>query len=221
MFADIDTETTNRLIEAKWYLDNTIESHASAQEIFRDKLYKGNFFVNIYGAFEYTIYALVSRVIDRINAEHNINVTDFKPCMLSMLLHDECNALHQVSNKKWEKRLQLFNKIKEEEKNAINNTIVPAQSGNLKYPQIEQICNVLGVEFPIIPDMSLKSRLSSVADNRNAIAHGRKTACEVGGQYTKTQLNDYYLAIENYCLYLNQQFFQYVENKQYLKIEDR
>lgn len=217
MFADIDIETTSRLSEAKWYLDNVIESYESVEEIFKDKLYKGNFFVNLYGAFEYTVYALVSRVIDKINDEHGIFVTDLKPCILSMLLHNECNALHQVSNKKWKKRLNLFSKIKDEEKNLIDNTIIPAQSGNLKYDQIEQICQVLGVEFPIIQDLSLKSRLSSIADNRNAIAHGRKTACEIGGQYTKAQLKDYYLSIEEYCLYLNQQLFLYVENKQYLK----
>lgn len=217
MYVDIDIETTNRLSEAKWYLDNIAESYDSSEEIFKDKLFKGNFFVNLYGAFEYTVYALVSRVIDKINEVQGILVTDLKPCILSILLHNECNAIHQVSNKKWEKRLQLFNKIKAEEKNLIDNTVVPAQSGNLKYPQIEQICQVLGVEFPIIHDMSLKSRLSSIADNRNAIAHGRKTACEIGGQYTKTQLNDYYMIIEEYCLYLNQQLFLYVENKQYLK----
>lgn len=55
MFLDIDKETTDRLSEAKWYLDNIAESHSTPQEIFKEKLYKGSFFVNLYGAIEYTV----------------------------------------------------------------------------------------------------------------------------------------------------------------------
>lgn len=53
MFSDIDKETSDRLAEAKWYLDNITEYHNSPQEIFKEKLYKGSFFVNLYGAIEY------------------------------------------------------------------------------------------------------------------------------------------------------------------------
>ena len=72
MFLDIDKETTDRLSEAKWYLDNITESHSTPQEIFKEKLYKGSFFVNLYGAIEYTVCNLVSRVIDKIALENTI-----------------------------------------------------------------------------------------------------------------------------------------------------
>ena len=55
MFLDIDKETTDRLSEAKWYLDNIAESHSTPQEIFKEKLYKGSFFVNLYGAIELSL----------------------------------------------------------------------------------------------------------------------------------------------------------------------
>lgn len=67
IFVDIDIETTSRLSEAKWYLDNLVESPTSPEEVFKEKLYKGTFFVNLYGAFEYTVVNLVSRIIDKIN----------------------------------------------------------------------------------------------------------------------------------------------------------
>ena len=221
MFTDIDTETTRRLSEAKWYIDNIVESFHSPEDTFREKLFKGSFFVCLYGAIEYTVVTLISRVIDKINEAQHIQVIQLKSSLLSLLLHNECNALFQASDKKWKKRLHLFNRINDEEKSTIENTILPAQSGNLKYQQIEQICEVLGVEFPIINDPSLNYRLSTIADNRNAIAHGRKTVCEVGGQYTKNHLVEYYNAIQEYCLYLNQQLYQYIENRHYLKPDNR
>lgn len=221
MFSDIDKETTDRLAEAKWYLDNITESHSSPQEIFKEKLYKGSFFVNLYGAIEYMVCSLVSRVIDNINEDQHVQVTHLKSSLLSLLLHSECEALYQASDKKWIKRLVLFNRIKNEEKSSIINTLIPAQSGNLKRQQIEQICEVFGTEFPAISNPDVGYKLSTIADNRNAIAHGRKTACEVGSQYTKDQLNGYYIAIQEYCLYLNQQFYQYIENKHYVKPENR
>ena len=221
MFLDIDKETTDRLSEAKWYLDNIAESHSTPQEIFKEKLYKGSFFVNLYGAIEYTVCNLVSRVIDKINEDKYVQVTHLKPSLLSLLLHSECDALYQASDKKWIKRLLLFNRIKDEEKSNIINTLMPAQSGNLKRQQIEQICEVFGAEFPAINNPDVGHKLSTIADNRNAIAHGRKTACEVGSQYTKDLLNGYYIAIQEYCLYLNQQFHKYIENKHYIKLEKR
>ena len=221
IFVDIDIETTSRLSEAKWYLDNLVESPTSPEEVFKEKLYKGTFFVNLYGAFEYTVVNLVSRIIDKINEANRVQITHLKPCLLSLLLHNECNALYQSTNKKWEKRLKLFNRIDDVEKSNIDNTLIPAQSGNFKHQQIKQICETLGVEFPILNDVSLEYRLSIIADNRNAIAHGRKTACEIGGQYSKSQLNEYYFAIQDYCLYLNQQFFNYIGSKHYIKPDKR
>lgn len=108
MFLDIDKETTDRLSEAKWYLDNIAESHSTPQEIFKEKLYKGSFFVNLYGAIEYTVCNLVSRVIDKINEDQYVQVTHLKPSLLSLLLHSECDALYQASDKKWIKTAALI-----------------------------------------------------------------------------------------------------------------
>lgn len=221
IFDDIDIETTSRLSEAKWYLDNLVESPTSTEEAFKEKLYKGIFFVSLYGAIEFTVCSLVCRIIDEINEDKHVHVTHLKTCLLSLLLHSECEALYQAADKKWAKRLALFNRINDDEKSSIINTILPAQSGNLKRKQIQQICEVFGVEFPIISNPTLEYRLSTIADNRNAIAHGRKTTCDVGSQYTKNQLIEYYTVVQEYCLYLNQQFFNYIRNKHYIKPDKR
>lgn len=92
MFSDIDKETSDRLAEAKWYLDNITEYHNSPQEIFKEKLYKGSFFVNLYGAIEYMVCSLVSRVIDNINEDQHVQVTHLKSSLLSLLLHNECEG---------------------------------------------------------------------------------------------------------------------------------
>lgn len=69
MFVDIDTETTSRLSEAKWCLDNLVESATSPEQVFKEKLYKGMFFVSLYGTIEYTVCSLVCRIIDKINED--------------------------------------------------------------------------------------------------------------------------------------------------------
>lgn len=220
MFTDIDHSTQRRIDEAKWFFDNIKETMDPCFD-FQDKLFKGNFFVNLYGAFEYNIVALVSRVIDKINEDNSVIITDLKPTILSLLLHDECTALYNVVNKKWIKRYELFIKIEDVIKDPINNSLMPAQTGNFKVTQIEQICKIFGAEFQVINDVQLKSRLDILADNRNAIAHGRKTACEVGASFTKRELKEYLDAVQAYCLYLNQSFYAYILNKHYLKSTKR
>ena len=221
MFEDIGIETRNRLSEAKWFLDNIIERIDSPENNYRDKLYKGTFFVNLYGALEYTVSSLVGRVIDKINENNQVSITDLKPSLLTLVLSAECDALFQAYDKKWKKRLSLFNRIKEEIKTDIENTLFPAQSGNIKFNQIEQICEVFGVEFEVVSDLSLKSRLTVLADKRNAIAHGRESSTEVGGNFTKDELQQYFNLIQDYCMYLNQHFYQYIENQHYIKIGKR
>lgn len=220
MFEDIEHETRNRLNEAKWFLDNTIE-RLDSPDTYRDKLYKGSFFINLYGALEYTVSSLVSRVINKINENNQVHITDLKPSLLTLVLSAECDALFQAYDKKWKKRLLLFNRIKEEIKTDIESTLFPAQSGNIKINQIEQICEVFGVEFEVINDLSLKSRLTVLANRRNGIAHGRESATEVGGTFTKDELQQYFNIIEDYCMYLNQHFYHYIKNQHYIKTDKR
>lgn len=68
---------------------------------------KGLFWVHLYGTYEFTIKESVLKTIECINTG-NYSINQCKPLLLSLALHPECEALFSVTDKKWEKRWELF-----------------------------------------------------------------------------------------------------------------
>jgi hypothetical protein len=54
--------------------------------------------------------------------------------------------------------------------------------------QLETIWAVFGLTVPVVPELRLLGRIEELVENRNAIAHGRRTAVEVGGRYSALEI---------------------------------
>lgn len=111
------------------------------------------------------------------------------------------------------KRHDLFSQINCSQVCHIEDNLFPAGSGNIKYQQIESIWKIFGISAPAVNEDKMKGRLSTLADNRNAIAHGRELASVIGGRYTISEIENIYNDISTYCSYITSAFEEYINNE--------
>jgi hypothetical protein len=213
MFSDIDSETTRRLLESKVILD-----YAKVQESSRQNasLYKGLFFVPLYGALEYTATSVVQRCISKLN-EKRCDISSLKPTLYSLIFDKECNSLIDSRDKKWTKRYDLFSKMNTTHPCHIEEHLFPTSTGNIKYQQMESIWKTFGISADVINTDRVRGRLDTLAENRNKIAHGRELPSSVGSAYTTSELEDFYNLISSYCSYILSVFEAYLDTEEFKK----
>lgn len=213
MFSDIDSESTRRLLESKVIFD-----YAKDQEALRHNaaLYKGLFFVLLYGALEYTVTAAVQRCISKLN-EKGFDVKALKPTLYSLVFNNECNSLIDSRDKKWTKRYELFSKLDVCQSCHIDESLFPTSTGNIKYQQMESIWKTFGISANIVNTNRIIGRLDTLADNRNKIAHGRELPSSVGSSYTISEIEDFYNLISSYCSYILSVFQGYIDTEEFKK----
>lgn len=215
MFSDINNESIRRLTEAK-SLVQLIKNENLIRSLNLDsKVYKGVFFVLLYGALEYTITAVVQRSISILN-DKKYDIHALKPTLYSLIFHKECNAIMDAKDKKWTKRYELFSQLGKTKIAHIEDYLFPTSSGNIKYNQLESIWNTFGITNDVVTNVKIKGRLAALADNRNAIAHGRELASTIGGRYTIREIEYIYDDISTYCSYIITVFEDYIKKEMYL-----
>lgn len=215
MFSDINSESTRRLTEAKSLIILIKNEELIRSLNLESKTYKGAFFVLLYGALEYTITAVVQRCINILN-EKQCDIHTLKPTLYSLIFHNECNAIMEARNKKWTKRYELFSQLKGEKIAHIEDSLFPTSLGNIKINELTSIWNTFGITHDVITKPPIIGRLSTLADHRNAIAHGRELASTIGGRYTTSELEKFYDDISEYCSYIISVFEDYTNNEDFL-----
>lgn len=177
---------------------------------------KGLLFVQLYGALEYCVVALVQDTLRAVNAR-SPRFIDVKPAFLSVALHDQCLSLANVGPQKvWPRRRELFARAYAMDPVAINDTVFPADSANLRYEQLQSVWDSLCVPDPVLPRVELRGRINEVTENRNAIAHGRETPATVGSRYTIGEMEKRVADIRELCEYYLQVFDHYIRSAAFL-----
>lgn len=215
-FDAVGIESGKRLQDAKRLLDHItlIERDVASQELV--KVLKGSLFVLLYGALEKTVFYLVNQCIQILNTKHE-KLLSLKPVLWAIVFNDECNAIHDASDKKWTKRWELFSQVQDVDAKQMNDALYPTTTGNIKLPQIEGIWRTFGIATPAQMNERIATRLSNLADNRMKVAHGRESASTVGAGYTAADLNTFYTEVRDYIAYLISCFESYIDNQEYKK----
>lgn len=217
MFNDIDSETTRRLAEANSILRLIQREQTLKLNELDTKVLKGLFFILLYGTLEFVITSCVKRCISILNTKNN-NINEFRHSLLSLILHNECNAIADSRDKKWKKRYELFIKLDQSSKvNNINDTLFPCSTGNIKYQQLESIWNIFGIKTDIINDPKIQGFLEELVEHRNAIAHGRELASTIGKRVSFNDLEMRYNILSAYYSYITATFEEYIKNNNHLK----
>ena len=188
MFADARNEVASRIREGTTFLAIAMAARnrgAAATS-------RGLLFVQLYGAYEYAVGASVQAALSYIQTQF-LSCNDLKRSLLSLILAPEWGSAKTVGPREvWKARCRLMDRLNDISplSNLQSAGLFPSDGSHYRRSQLETIWNVFGIAGPIVPQQRLLGRIDELVETRNAVAHGRQTAREVGGRHSDQDMQD-------------------------------
>lgn len=219
MFEDIESGLLNRLriVDSIYeYLSGTKQS----DEIINSEFYrtqKGLVFVMMYAALEFSLTQSVTRTLEIIEHEQ-ARPSQFKSSLLCTILDSHFKALRECGpNKIWEKRRNMVSAITGDSPiESVDSSVFPSGgSMNISIQQIQNVWDFFEIQGSMLPDGVHQFVISEVKEHRNAIAHGRETAANIGRGINISQIEMRIQSMKLLCLHITSTFSEYCKNKCY------
>ncbi|WP_151994574.1 MAE_28990/MAE_18760 family HEPN-like nuclease [Buttiauxella massiliensis] len=203
-FTSVSSGTTDRLRLCSLLLSH-ISSVEESQGAFTDdlaRMQKGVFFVQLYAAIEFTVTNSFSTFLELIAAQP-LAPKHYEPALLSVLLDSKFKALLASSKKHiWRKKYDLLNHAFGENVCEVDTNIFPGAGMNISIAEIKDMWFFLGLDCDPLPEGVFPQLLAEIKEHRNAIAHGRECAHEIGARFTLEQLKKKHTDVELLCHYI-------------------
>jgi len=205
MYQTVELGVSDRLSQSK-----EIISHISSLELLEPeaqnsklmKIQKGYLFVSLYSSIEYTVTSVVSRYLE-ILKQGQLKPMEYQRYLLCAVLDSNFKAIDGSGKKKvWDKKKDFFDSLFSSEPVPIDESVFPTDGSNISHKQIEDVWGIFNIEGEPIPEGINTWALNEIKDNRNAIAHGREKAADVGGRYTAAILNQRVTDVETLCFHI-------------------
>ena len=219
MFDDVLTESTDRIMQSTILLNQirNLEKDAGSSSLDLIKIQKGLLFVSFYASVEFTVTNCCSTFLAILQDKEYIPIK-YKKNILCILLDPEFKSVIDSGKKNtWKRKEALISGIFSENKPFIDNTVFPADGTNIGLTQLKDVWNFLHIPGPVIPDGESEWYLQDIKEHRNAIAHGRMKASEVGQRYTLTELEKRHNFVNMLCGHIVESFSSHVKNEGFLK----
>ena len=164
---------------------------------------KGLVFVQIYAVYEYTVNSVVSAAIDAV-VNNNLKLNQLSPSLMALFLDAELSSLRDGQKKnEWANRLKLLRRAHSKEVALLpTDTAPPSDGSHYRYSQLELIFEVFGIKRMAVRRQKHKQRIAEVVGHRNAIAHGRESAEDIGRRYTHSEIRTAVRQMKSVCLLL-------------------
>lgn len=217
MFRSIRTDVDDRTFHAEKCLRmiETLEQNHTSEET---ATYKGLLFVHLYGIHEYTIVSAVQTALSSILSA-SVPVRRVHRHLIPLVLHAQFTSASGVGRDKvWLKRLELIGKMDSPDLLSPSTPAVfPDDGSHFRHGQIQTIWNLFGLEGPTLPDPRLIGRIDELVENRNSIAHGRRTANDVGSAYSAQDLGRIIKDVATIANHLIAALEDHTQNEKYLR----
>lgn len=192
MFSTTSIEASDRISQVAAMVraieDAELRSGMAVSSITRAA--KGLVFVVLYAAYEYCVHQAFRATVLALNA-HSVPHRQLAPGALALALDSECSTLRdKVVERAWEDRLSLFQKSRDASPATIRDSVFPADGSHMRAGQLRTLQVLFGVPNPLLPHPRMATRINELVEHRNAIAHGRERAEDVGGRYTVDELKE-------------------------------
>jgi len=164
------------------YLTNIEPSNPLENVPIEVKIMKGLFYVHLYGAFEKSINDIIETSIILISSK-NVKNNHYEKPLLSIVLSNEIKSLRDVNHKKViNNSIDIFIKTGSSDVIKLNETYFSSSLQNVWVYTLEESLSALGIELTNL-ETSEKVTVNELVDKRNAVAHGRDSAAEVGEKF--------------------------------------
>lgn len=200
MFPNLQNEVLARILAAQFFFKSVL----SLGKEDTTRVLKGLIFVQLYAVYEFTVVGIVRAALAEIK-QRATPINTLRLELLALALHPEVSAVAECSlQRRWSTRIELFQRTDSSDAIGIDDTVFPADGSHYRPAQLQTIWALFGISEPIVPRLRLLPLIEELVDNRNAIAHGRKTGAEVGKSYTDGEIENKILATQEICLHLIQ-----------------
>ena len=180
------------------------------------KTLKANSFILLYNLIESSINEILAELYVQMNSE-NIPYSELVGKLKNQWLHFQFIHAFDVSSniKTYEAVARRVLDTAIQNKSPILDKKMYGISGNLTADKIYQICDVHGVSKKVHPKADSGNPISTIKDNRNALAHGYSSFSECGRQYTFGDLDDYRLQTFYFIKSIINNFEKYKKKHKY------
>ncbi len=150
---------------------------------------KGLIFVNLYGVYEYAVRSGVQAVLAAIRSDR-LCPRDLHSNLLALVLNPKFSSVSAAGRSKiWKHRFDLIREFESSTPlQMLDDTLFPNDGSHYRVGQLQTIWAVFGIDVPLLSELRLFGRIDELVENRNAIAHGRRTPEEVGGRYSQSEI---------------------------------
>lgn len=193
MLEEVEAETRQRLVEVfqLWnFLDLQVAQEAISQSDHLQSL-RGLWLVSLYAVVEKTVNHCVEAVIRAIEiagAESN----KYKPAVHSVLQASVIQSLRDCKrDKSFLRSVELFEKMRSAELITTVSNPFGTHLQNVDGGTMLLLLRYFGADGYDLP-LTTSTKLESLRERRNAVAHGRESPSEVGSRFTNADLKSLY-----------------------------
>lgn len=218
MFESVEREILDRVKQSKVILNliNDLEPKGGESQSESFKIQKGLLFVSLYSSIEFSLSSVTSSFLEYVGNSPK-KPMEYKKYFLGCILNAEFNSIRDSSKKTvWDKKSRFLDSLFSEESANIDTSVFPSDGINISHKQLEDIWRFFHLPGHELPNGVNPFLLNEVKDHRNAIAHGRMTASEVGARYTPSILKSKESDIELVCFHILEAFRSCYTNNLYI-----
>jgi hypothetical protein len=198
MFSSLKVEVIERFSAVESFFKAT----HGLRGIISKQTARGLSFVQIYAVYEYTVTTVFQLAINTL-VSHGFQRKKLKPTLMTLFLDSELKSLKECSPKNiWNSRLRLFEQVFSRGTARIDNTVFPNDGTHFRHTQLHTVFSVLGINRTPAQRKRHLLRIDEVVEHRNAIAHGRETAEEIGRGYTRAEILKRIREMKSVCILL-------------------
>jgi hypothetical protein len=154
-------------------------SHRSPTGIERDA--RGMAIVLMFAAYERLLFEL-AKALNATASGLRVGNRRLRPGFRALALHDRAKSLHDSAPSRFYVKtlVSLLETADQARGSTLASTTFPDDGSYMRSSQVRVWCNVYGIEGPELILARIWQNLDAVVVDRNAIAHGRLRADEVG-----------------------------------------
>ncbi|WP_406873230.1 MAE_28990/MAE_18760 family HEPN-like nuclease [Aminobacter sp. P9b] len=212
------SETRERLAEALSLLNHLASTApkdlAAANDV--EKAMRGLWLVSIYGAFERSINATVEQAIHEITS-HQSPSLNCKPPIHSIFYYSQVQSLKDCGySSVFDKASEIMVKVLSNEPIAQTENPLANMLQNVGANTLELVIKFFGAPVLEIGKANA-GRLNALRERRNAVAHGRESAAQVGERYRVEELRKLYEVVDYELARFQLHMKEFCEKKMYIR----
>jgi hypothetical protein len=219
----IRAKSSNRFTEVLAYL-NFITSLEPQDPRDSDpmevKILRGLFYVHLYAALEKTVNDLIQQILLLIESDQPKNKHLILPFNVISMYRNWMSLRDVGFDKCFTKAFDLFCGVESEEIADISETIFSYRLQNVWAETLDEVLSAFGVEDFIITPRD-RTAINEVVEKRNAVAHGRESAVDIGERFRSDRLRERLFTVETVCSALIDHMQLFFEGKKFIRQNDR